>query len=304
MAAARSRIAIALAALGLVVAACIGGDHGTARAAVGQATGPLIGSSLAGMAILEVTDLAPGHVRVGEITVTNVGDVPGAFALGSSGLVDTPLGRKLDLVVEDVTPGRPVGTVYYGKLNALSNVGLGSMAQGDAHRYRFTVGLAGDVDNSYQGSTTSVSFTWSATAEDSVVAPVPAPAPAPAVSAQAPPKATTTGAAPKALRATLTARARQTGAGGVVTASVACSSQCRVALGGSATVGGARVMLRTTRRTLRTPARVRMRIALPARARHALARRQPVVVHLSLRATVGTRVVLVRRTVRIKPAAR
>jgi hypothetical protein len=302
MAAARSRIAIVLAALGLVVAACMGGDHGTARAAVGQATGPLIGSSLAGTAILEVTDLAPGHVRVGEITMTNVGDMPGAFALGSSGLVDTPLGRKLDLVVEDVTPGRPVGTVYYGKLSALSNVDLGSMAQGDAHRYRFTVGLAGDVDNSYQGSTTAVSFTWSATAEDSVVAP--APTPAPAISAQAPPKATTPGAATKAPKATLTARARQTGAGGVVTASVTCSSGCRIAVGGSATVGRARVMLRTVRRTLRAPARVQMPIALPARARQALARRQPVVVHLSLRATVGTRVVSVRRTVRITPAAR
>ena len=44
MAAARPRIATALVALGLFVAVCIGGDHGAARAAVGQATGPLIGS--------------------------------------------------------------------------------------------------------------------------------------------------------------------------------------------------------------------------------------------------------------------
>ena len=60
MVAARSRIATALAALGLFVAVCIGGDHGAARAAVGHATGPLIGSSLAGGAILEATGLAPG----------------------------------------------------------------------------------------------------------------------------------------------------------------------------------------------------------------------------------------------------
>jgi hypothetical protein len=302
MAAARSRIATALGAVAVLVAVCVGGDHGTARAAVGQATGPLIGSSLAGAAIFDVADLAPGHGRVGEITVTNVGDVTGAFALGTSGLVDTPLGRKLDLVVEDVTPGRAVTTVYYGTLSALSTVGLGNMAQGEAHRYRFTVGLSGDVDNSYQGSSTAVSFMWSATGEEPGEGP--APAPAPATTTQKPPKATTASATTKAPRATLTARARQKGSGGAVSASVACSSGCRIALGGSATVGRSRVLLRTVRRTLREPARVQMRVALPARARRALAARQPVVVHLSLRATVGTRVVAVRRTVRITPAAR
>jgi hypothetical protein len=304
MAPAGSRIATALAALGLVVAVCVGGDHGTARAALGQATGPLIGSSLAGAAILEATGLAPGHLRVGEITMTNVGDVSGAFALGSTGLVDTPLGRKLDLVVQDVTPGRTVTTVYYGKLSALSSVGLGNLEQGESHRYRFTISLPSDAGDSYQGAATAVSFTWSASAEDQGATPATGPAPAPATSAQAPPKATSAGATTKATGVTLVARARQTGAGGVVSATIACRSVCRVALGGSATVGSTRVKLPTTLRTLRDPARVQMRISLPARARRALAGRQPVVVHLSLRATVGTRDVVVRRTVRITPAAR
>jgi hypothetical protein len=302
MAAARSRIATALAALALFVAVCVGGDNGAARAALGQASGPLIGSSLDGAAILEATGLAPGHARVGEITVTNVGDVAGAFALGSSGLVDTPLAHKLDLVVQDVTPGRDATTVFYGKLSALSTVSLGNMAQGDAHRYRFTVSLPSDAGDGYQGTTTAVAFTWSASAED--LGPAPAPAPAPATTTQAPPKATTAGGTGKTPKATLTARARQTGSAGTVSASVACSSACRIALGGSATVGRTRVVLGTTRRTLRKSARVQMRIALPAQARRALARRQPVVVHLSLRATVGTRVVTVRRTVRIASASR
>ena len=61
MAAARSRLAIALAALGIAFAACLGGDHGAARAAVGNATGPLIGSPLAGAAILTASGMAPGR---------------------------------------------------------------------------------------------------------------------------------------------------------------------------------------------------------------------------------------------------
>jgi hypothetical protein len=304
MAAVRSRIATAVGALALLVAVCVGGDNGSARAAVGQATGPLIGSSLAGAAILEATGLAPGHVRSGEITMTNVGDVSGAFALGSSGLVDTPLGRKLDLLVQDVTPGRAPVTMYYGKLSALSTVGLGNMAQGEAHRYSFQISLPSDAGNSYQGAATAISFTWSATGEDPGEAPAPAPAPAPATTVPAPPKATTAGGTIKAPRATLTARARQKASGGAVSAWVTCSSGCRVALGGSATVGSKRVMLRTARRTLRKAARVQMRIALPAQARRALAGGRPVTVHLSLRATVGTRAVAVRRTVRITPASR
>ena len=298
MAAARSRIATALGAVAVLAAVCVGSDHGTARAAVGQATGPLIGSSLAGAAIFDVADLAPGHGRVGEITVTNVGDVTGAFALGTSGLVNTPLGRKLDLVVEDVTPGRAAITVYYGKLSALSTVGLGNMTEGEAHRYRFTVGLTGDVDNSYQGSTTAVSFVWSATGEE------PGEAPAPVPTAQKPPKATTAPATTHAPLATLTARARQKGTGGAISASVACSSGCRVALDGTAAVGSKRFKLHTARRTLRKAARVQVRIVLPAKARRALAARHPVVVRLVLRATVGTRVVVVHRTVRIAPAPR
>jgi hypothetical protein len=304
MAAARSRIATALGAVAVLVAVCVGGDHGTARAAVGQATGPLIGSSLAGAAIFDVSDLAPGHGRVGEITVTNVGDVSGAFALGTSGLVNTPLGRKLDLVVEDVTPGHSALTVYYGKLAALSTVGLGNMAEGEAHRYRFTVGLTGDVDNSYQGSATAVSFVWSATGEEPGEAPGEAAAPAPVTTAPKPPKATTSGGTKQAPTATLTARARQQGTGGAISASVVCSSGCRVALSGTAAVGGTRVKLGTTRRTLRNPARVEVRIVLPAETRRALAGRHPVVVRLVLRATVGTHVVVVHRTVRITPAPR
>jgi hypothetical protein len=302
MDAARSRIVTALLALGLFVAVCVSADHGGARAAVGQAAGPLIGSPLAGEAILEATGLAPGHVRVGEITVTNVGDVAGAFALGSTGLVDTPLGRKLDLVVEDVTPRRAVMTVYYGKLSGLSTVGLGNMAQGEAHRYRFTVSLASDADNSYQGAATAIAFIWSATGEESPQ--VPARAPDPVAPAEAPPKPTPAGGTTKAPRATLSARARQTGAHGRISASVSCSSGCRLELGGSATVERARVVLHTAVRTLAGPARVQMNVVLPARARRALARRHRVVVHLRLRATVGTRVVVVRRTVRIAPAPR
>ena len=193
MAAARSRLAIALAALGIAFAACFGGDHGAARAAVGNATGPLIGSSRAGAAILAANGMKPGDVLTGTIEVTNIGDTAGTFALAAIGMTPTPLARELDLEVRDV--GRTPAVVYSGKLDALSSVPLGDMAQDEAHTYRFSVSLPADAGDSFQGASSEVTFLWSATAPEPSVTPAPAPAttPARATTAQAPPKATTAG---------------------------------------------------------------------------------------------------------------
>ena len=163
MAAARSRLAIALAALGIAFAACFGGDHGAARAAVGNATGPLIGSPLAGAAILTANAMKPGDVRTGSIDVANIGDTSGTFALAAIGLTPTPLAHELDLEVRDVTAGRTPTVVYSGKLASLSSVALGDMAQGEVHRYRFSVSLPSDAGDSYQGASSAVTFLWSAT---------------------------------------------------------------------------------------------------------------------------------------------
>jgi hypothetical protein len=307
MAAVRSRLAIALAALGIAFAACLGGDHGAARAAVGNATGPLIGSPLAGAAILSANDMAPGDVRTGYIDVTNIGDTAGTFALGAIGLTPTPLARELDLDVRDVTAGRTSMVVYSGKLASLSSVVLGDMPQGDAHRYRFSVSLPSDADDSYQGASSTVTFLWSATAPEPTATP-PAPTtpatgttPARATTAQAPPKATSAGATVKS-RATIAAPARQTGT--KVTATVACVDRCTIAVRGTALVGSVKVKLKPVTRTLTKGKRLRVTLPLPPAARLALAAGRPVTVRLSVQAKVGTRVVTVRRTVRVMPASR
>jgi hypothetical protein len=317
MAAARSRLAIALAALGVAFAACLGGDHGAARAAVGDPTGPLIGSSLPGAAILRTADLAPGRTRSGEITVTNVGDESGDFSLGATGLGDVgaPLSSQLDLAVEDVTPGRTPATVYSGKLAGLSTVGLGSMAQGEAHRYRFTVSVPSGIDDSFQGATSAVTFLWTATGADIPTASpsggtgtgagngTGAGAAAPATTAEAPPVAKVAGRLVRP-NATLSARARQKAKTGTVAATVTCQAACRITLSGTATVAGKPLKLRASKSALRKAGRARMRVKLPANARLAIAAKRPVTVRLTMKATIGTRVVTVRRTVRIAPASR
>jgi hypothetical protein len=307
MAAVRSRLAIALAALGIAFAACLGGDHGAARAAVGNATGPLVGSPLAGAAILSASGMAPGDVRTGYIDVTNIGDMAGTFALRAIGLTPTPLARELELDVRDVTAGRTARVVYSGKLASLSSVALGDMAQGEAHRYRFSVSLPSEAGDSYQGASSAVTFLWSATApEPAATPPAPTPpatgtTPARATTAQAPPKATGAGGTVKS-GATIRARARQRGT--KVTTTVTCVASCRVAVSGTAVVGSAKVKLEPVTRTAAKGKRLTVTVRLPTAARLALAAGRPVTVRLTVRAKVGTRVVTVRRTVRVMPASR
>jgi hypothetical protein len=293
MAAARSRIAVAVAALGLFVSACLMGDHGAARAAVGQATGPLVGSPQAGAAILAANALAPGEIRSGEVTVSNAGDHAGAFSLGAETVSYSGAGlaSMLGLSVEDVTPGRPRTVVFVGKLASLSNVALGTMAQGEAHRYRFTISLPLSAGNAYQAASSATTFVWRTSA----------PASAPTTTTPAPATPTPAPVKPAATpRATLSAATRQTGAKGSVAASIACSARCQVVLSGSALDGSKSLALKTVRRTLATTAPVRLRIALPTRARTALADNRALAVRLRLKATIGTKVLVVRRTIRVE----
>lgn len=315
MAAARSRLAIALAALAVAFVACFGGDHGAARAAVGDATGPLIGSTRPGASILTIQNLAPGHYIEGDISVTNVGDESGDFSLGATGLADVgaPLSGQLDLDVEDVTDGAAPRTVYAGKLAGLSSVDVGSIAQGAKRSYHFTVTLPAGVDDAFQGAASTVTFLWTATGADIVTPPTggtgsgagagTATRPAPATTAEAPPVAKVAGKVVRP-KATLNARARQKAKTGLVAATVTCQGACRVTLSGTTTVAHKTLKAKPSRRTLREAGRVRMKVRLPAQARAALAAGTPLTVRLTMKATVGSRVITVRRTVRIMPASR
>ncbi|HKE78392.1 MAG TPA: hypothetical protein VKB54_03755 [Solirubrobacteraceae bacterium] len=291
------RLVVVLLAAGVVAAACVTGDRGAARAAVGSATGPLVSSSLANTAILSARGLRPGDAKAGEVTVQNVGDQAGAFALSSGGIADgsVPLSGALDLSVQDITPGRGSAVLYSGKLGALPSVGLGTLAEGELRRYRFTVALPASVGDAYQGASTSASFVWTATGVGAAPAPAPPAQPAPVPAAPKP--------APKpAPRASLVARARQAGVGGTVSMTVACDASCRAVVAGTVVDGRTKVRVPTFRRTLTK--RTRIRLSLPPRARTALSRGRTISVRLRLQATMGTRTVTVRSTVAIARRAR
>ena len=148
-------------------------DHVSALAVTAQATGPIVANDLEGSAVLHADALAPGETTSGEVTIRNAGDAPGAFTLSPSAASDTgappagPLSAVLDLTVTDVSGATPA-TVFAGKLGALPKVALGTFPAGAAHRYRFELtypaGLPAEIDNAYQGASTSIGFDWDAAA--------------------------------------------------------------------------------------------------------------------------------------------
>lgn len=269
-----------VALLAALVALCVAAPAASAdpAAALSQATGPLAVTGNA--AVLLAQGLLPGVSQASEVTVTNVGSA-GGVTLAASDLVDTGglLSPALDLAVEDVTAGR---AVYAGALDKLSSLDLGTFAAGEARRYRVTTTGSAGLVGALLSAVTSVRLTWTGAAVSGGIGG--------GVDSRTPRQgiASTSVRAP---RATLTARAARDR----VTATITCSTGCRVSVGGTAWRRGVKTRLRVVTRTLRRAGQVRVVVKLPAAARRAAVR-------LRLRATMGTPAVTVRRTVRVPPA--
>ena len=296
MALAHARIGAVVVAIAIAVAAWLAGDGGGARAAVGQATGPLVATDPANAALLVARNLEPGDTRAGEVTVTNVGDSSGAFALSAGDLVDAgaPLSGVLALTVDDLTAAQ---AVYAGPLSGLGSVALGTLAQGEAHRYRFTVsypdGRPETEDNAYQGASTTVTFVWNASGAGTAGS-------SPSESASAPTGSdapVTAAGSGRTLRVALGGARRPRGAHGRVATWVRCDATCRIVLSGTASFGSRKLRLRTVRRSLSVPGRVKLQVELPRAARAAVSRGRRVTVRLRVQATMAGRTAVARRTV-------
>ena len=139
------------------------------------------------VAILTAAHMVPGDTTEGTVTIKNTGDSTGHFTLASSTPTDTPgpNGGKLSTVLHlkvVMDPGGAATTVYDGGLNAMTApVNLGDWGGGTSHTFTFTVNFpeggtppsATTGDNAYQGSSTSVDYTWSATSVSSTTTTAP-----------------------------------------------------------------------------------------------------------------------------------
>jgi hypothetical protein len=178
-----SRVLV-LAAVALALAAAFAGrqEPEPVEARVDLVGGTLsMSNSKGGGMIVTAHGMAPGDVRAGDVSISNTGDLSGAYSLSQSNVADTPgpaggvLSGALDVLVQDVTSSAAPATVYSGKLAAMGPRNLGTWTPGAARTYRFTVSLPDGGpppspttgDNAYQGSAVSLRYDWTATGEQS-----------------------------------------------------------------------------------------------------------------------------------------
>jgi spore coat-associated protein N len=165
-------LAVVLAAVGITVGS---GANFTASAAnPGNVftTGTLLIGNSSSTALLNVTGMKPGDSASSTVDITNTGSLAGDFALKTANATGyTALLGQIDLTVVDcgawtsTAPGCTTGTtsVYSGKISGLSNSSLGNYAGGIKHRYKFTASLPSSTDDTFQGRTAQVDFSWTAT---------------------------------------------------------------------------------------------------------------------------------------------
>ena len=126
-----------------------------------------------GAAILTANRMIPGESTTGTVRIGNTGDVAGTFSLSSSNVTNNPGpngGRLSDVLNLRITDTGSGATIYNGAFNAMPEQDLGSWPAGEEHNYEFVVtfpqgGQPGSNitgDNAYEGSATTITFTWDA----------------------------------------------------------------------------------------------------------------------------------------------
>lgn len=168
-----------LAAAGIAVGSGANFNSSSANPSNVFSSGTLSQSnSKAGAAILTASLLKPGGTASGTVDIANTGTIPGAFTLTKATPVDSPVGSglssKLTIVITDTgdpqcTVSCPASTtVYTGSLSGMGSITLGTFAPTAKHRYAFVVtfpdGGTGGADNAFQGTSTTVDYTFTASA--------------------------------------------------------------------------------------------------------------------------------------------
>ena len=154
----------ALAATAVAVGSGADFSSHSANPANTFSSGTLVQSnSKSGVAIVTGSNLKPGDVRSGEVTITNTGSLAGTFRLTETNAANGFGAGDITLKIDDVSGKTPVN-VYSGDIGkvAAGGIGLGSYAVGEARTYRFTATFAQGSPNSDQGKVATADYEWDA----------------------------------------------------------------------------------------------------------------------------------------------
>ncbi len=161
---------LALAAVAAIAAAAASNDKSTRNTIVTETSGAFsLANSREGMPVFTATNIAPGDGAKGTVEIANEDSEALAVTLAQRDLTDTPgtggglLSQHLSLKISDGS-----SVIYAGALAAMQSQQLGTLAPGASRKYEFIATLpdGGPANaatvNTVQGSSTSVTYSWTA----------------------------------------------------------------------------------------------------------------------------------------------
>jgi len=104
-------------------------------------------NSKADQAIFNLTDMKPGDVLNGSLTLTNTGSLPAAFSLTELASTNNFTGDNLTLSITNTTTNHVVYSGTFGGLQDGVKNELGTIAPSAANTFVFSVRLAQDTPN-------------------------------------------------------------------------------------------------------------------------------------------------------------
>jgi spore coat-associated protein N len=165
-------LAVVLAAVGITVGSGANFTASSANAGNLFTTGTLVIGNSSSTALLTATGMKPGDSASSTVDITNTGSLAGDFVLKTANPTGyAALLSQLQLTVVDcgawttAAPDCSTGTTpkYTGSVSGLNSASLGNYAGGIKHRYKFTATLPSSTNDTFQGLTAGVDFSWSAT---------------------------------------------------------------------------------------------------------------------------------------------
>ncbi len=123
-------------------------------------------NSKANAAIFNLTNIKPGDVVNGSLTIKNTGSLPATFSLTETSSVNGFTAANLTLDITNATTGTKVWSGTFGDLVDGTKNDLGLVAPGVSNDYTFSAKLASTTPNADQGKTASAAFQWDSVQAD------------------------------------------------------------------------------------------------------------------------------------------
>ena len=117
-------------------------------------------NSKADQAIFNLSNMKPGDVLNGSLTLTNTGSLPAAFSLTEVSSTNGFAGADLTLDIIDTTTSTTVYSGTFGGLADGAKNELGTWAPNSAHTFKFVVKLIQDAPNADQGKSANAVYKW------------------------------------------------------------------------------------------------------------------------------------------------